>query len=158
MSSRLLDYERMGRRARQGSVAPPIQHVDAPTAVAALVTPVAPIAPVAAIPTPAPNPMAPTDAIPLKGPLDFPAIVNWLNTCEEDFERGRDKHEYSRLAAVFAANGCTRIDDIACLSPDNIMALAAEVGVIVTVGLVNRVHHYAIDDVAHVKIAGKLTR
>ncbi len=59
---------------------------------------------------------------------------------------------------MFAANGCTRIDDIARLSPDNIKLLAAEVGVIVNVGLVNRVHQYATDDVACVKVAGRLVR
>lgn len=88
--------------------------------------------------------------------MDFPAIVHWLSACEDDFERGRDKHEYSRLAAVFAANGCTRIDDITRMSTDEIKSLAAEVGVIISVGLVNRVHQYATEDVARVKIAGRL--
>lgn len=82
---------------------------------------------------------------------DFPAISTWLKSCEDDLERGRDKHEYTKLSTVFADNGCTRIDDIARMTPDFIRNLATEKEVNVTVGLVHRVHEYAADDVAHIK-------
>ncbi len=91
-----------------------------------------------------------------KGPLDFPAIEKWLKICEEDFERGRDKHEYTRLVPVFSENGCTRIDDISRMSTELIWDLSARAGVEVTIGLVNRVHQYASDDVQLVKREGKL--
>jgi len=89
-------------------------------------------------------------------PLDYPTIANWLQICEEDFERGRDKHEYTKLAPMFAANGCTRIDDIPRMSTDSIKSLTVEAGLDVTIGLVNRVHDYAVEDVARVKHDGKL--
>ncbi|KLO04689.1 hypothetical protein SCHPADRAFT_896835 [Schizopora paradoxa] len=91
-----------------------------------------------------------------KGPLDYPPIYKWLADCERHLERGRDRHEYTRLDAVFAGNGCTRIDDISRMSPDSIRTLATEVGVVVPIGLINRVHDYAIEDVARVKAGEKL--
>lgn len=91
------------------------------------------------------------------GPLDFPTIANWLKACEDHLERGRDGHAYTSLALTFALNGCTRIDDIARMSPADIKALAVEKDLEVTVGLVNRVHQYAVDDVARVKASGKLS-
>ncbi len=146
MSSILLDFNRSRKKSRHGSIEPtptPTKHTEGnvPTATA----------PIAITPA-----TEPTEVVAHKGPLDFPAIVHWLSACEDDFERGRDKHEYSRLAVVFAANSCTRIDDITRMSTDEIKSLAAEVGVIISVGLVNRVHQYATEDVARVKIAGRL--
>ncbi|KAL5512281.1 hypothetical protein ACEPAG_9375 [Sanghuangporus baumii] len=92
-----------------------------------------------------------------KGPLNYPAIGDWLKACEDDLERGRDNHEYRKLAPVFSNNGCTRIDDIARMNTDRIEALAKAEGVDVTIGLVNRVHDYAVEDVACVKRDGKLS-
>lgn len=43
------------------------------------------------------------------------------------------------------------------MSPEAIKALATEAGVSVTIGLVNRVHEYAVDDVALVKSGIKLS-
>lgn len=71
-------------------------------------------------------------------------------------ERGRDHHEYSKLAPVFESNGCTRIDDLTRMSAEMIKQLAVEAGVDVTIGLVYRVHQYAADDVARVKRVGRL--
>ncbi len=82
-----------------------------------------------------------------KGPLDFPSISNWLKACEEDLERGRDGHHYTLLSLMFTSNGCTRIDDITRMSPADIKALAGERDLDATVGLVNRVHQYATEDV-----------
>lgn len=90
------------------------------------------------------------------GPLDFPLISMWLKKCEEGFERGCDKHEYSKLTPVFDANGCTRIDDIARMSSALIRELALEAGISITIGLANRVHEYATDDVMYVKKFGRL--
>ncbi len=42
------------------------------------------------------------------------------------------------------------------MSPADIKTLAADRDLDVTIGLVNRVHHYATEDVARVKAAGKL--
>ncbi len=92
-----------------------------------------------------------------KGPLDYPAIENWLKACEDDLERGRDKHHYMKLAPMFAANECTRIDDITRMSTDTIKLLCTQAGFDVTFGLVNRVHQYAMEDVARVKSLGKLS-
>jgi hypothetical protein len=94
--------------------------------------------------------------VPYRGPLDYPLIPVWLKMCEDDLERGRDKHEYTRLSPVFGANGCTRIDDIARMSAEKIQALADREGIDVTVGLVNRVVAYSVEDVARVKVEGKL--
>lgn len=91
-----------------------------------------------------------------KGPLDFPSISDWLATCEDDLERSRDKHAYKSLAPLFAKNECTRIDDITRLTPEMIMGLAKEMELQVSVGLVNRIYQYAVDDVARVKAVGKL--
>ena len=91
-----------------------------------------------------------------KGPLNFPSISDWLKMCEDDFERGRDKHEYSKLGPVFLENGCTRIDDITRLSTDLIRTMAGDSFVEVSIGLIHRVFQYAIDDVARVKAAGRL--
>ena len=91
-----------------------------------------------------------------KGPLDYPAIAAWLKACEENFERDRDKHEYTSLSPLFAANGCTRIDDIVQMSPEMIKSLAEVRGIVTTIGLVNRVHAYAVEDVARVRSTGKL--
>ncbi len=74
-----------------------------------------------------------------------------MKTCEDDLERGRDHHEYTKLGPVFIDNGCTRIDDVARMSPESIKVLASDAGVAVTIGLVNRVHDYAVEDVARVK-------
>lgn len=100
---------------------------------------------------------APQTQLLYKGPLNYPAITDWLKACDDDFERGRDKHEYTALSLVFATNGCTRIDDIARMSPETIKGLAEAQGITVTVGLVNRVHAYAVEDVARVKREGKLS-
>lgn len=91
------------------------------------------------------------------GPLDYPSIANWLKRCEEDLERGRDGHAYSSLAVVFALNGCTRIDDIARMKKEEIKELSLERDVDASVGLINRVLHYATEDVARVKKFGKLS-
>lgn len=81
----------------------------------------------------------------------YALISKWLRECEEDIERGRDNHEYSALAPVFEANGCTRIDDIPRMTTELIRQLAADAGVTVTIGLVNRVHQYAEEDVMRAK-------
>lgn len=57
---------------------------------------------------------------------------------------------------MFAANGCTRIDDIARLPVELIKQLAVDAGVEVTVALIYRVHEYAKEDVAEVKEKGRL--
>lgn len=93
----------------------------------------------------------------MRGPHDYPTIVTWLKTCEEDIERGRDGHEYSKLSSVFAENECTRIDDIARMSADTIKSLATEAGIAVTIGLVNRAYQYAVEDVARVKSRSRVS-
>ncbi len=47
-----------------------------------------------------------------QGPLDFPEVSSWLQQCQDNIERGRDKHEYTKLSPVFKEHECTRIDDI----------------------------------------------
>ncbi len=69
---------------------------------------------------------------------------------------GRDKHEYTKLSPVFKEHECTRIDDITHMSVGEIRTLAAEMGVSVSLGLVNRVFQYASADVAMVKLKGKV--
>ncbi len=61
---------------------------------------------------PLPVPARATEVRALGGAVDFPLIADWLKKCEKHIERGRDNHEYSVLATMFDANGCTRIDDI----------------------------------------------
>lgn len=142
MSSKLLDYEKPGKKTRV--VSPSIQADlwrvggEAQTSTQMVPVPVE------------------TEIRSYKGPLDYPTISAWLKICEEDFERGRDKHEYSMLAPMFEANGCTRIDDVTRMSTGLMKSLAAEVGLSVTIGLINRVHQYATEDVARVKSAGRL--
>lgn len=136
MSSKLLDYLRPGRKVHNSA-----QRAEPPVT-----------------PEPVEVTKAPTVVVEAtsKGPTDYPAIWSWLKTCEDDFERGRDKHPYSRLVDVFDVNGCTRIDDITRMSPDLIKKLATEAGVDVTLGLVHRVFQYAAEDVIRVRKAGKL--
>ncbi len=126
-----------------------------------------PVAPVAAPPVaPVVAPVEPVEVRNAPQPhvettpkaLNYPAISNWLKICEDDiFERAAgDRHEYSKLAAVFDVNGCTRIDDITRMSPDLIKLLAKEAGVDVTLGLVYRVFQYAAEDVTRVRKSGRL--
>ncbi len=91
-----------------------------------------------------------------QGPLDFPEVSSWLQQCQDNIERGRDKHEYTKLSPVFKEHECTRIDDITHMSVGEIRTLAAEMGVSVSLGLVNRVFQYASADVAMVKLKGKV--
>ena len=100
------------------------------------------------------EPAQPRVAVGQRGMHKYPTISSWLGECEGDLERGRDQHQYSKLAPVFADNGCTRIDDVARMTPELIMNLATDSGVIVTIGLVNRIHGYAVDDVARIRNGG----
>lgn len=140
MSSKVLDYERPGKRARMRSPGGQRTEFTHNAQADAQVLPV----------------LVGAQTSAFTGPLDFPSIESWLRICEEDFERGRDKHRYTILAPMFAANGCTRIDDITRLSTDVIKALALDAGLATTIGLINRVHGYAAEDVYRVKSAGKL--
>jgi len=100
------------------------------------------------------QPSAPPAA---KLPLDFPRISKWLATCKEDLERGGDGHQYQTLAPMFAANDCMRIDDIIRMNPTQIRDLSKEMGISASIGLVNRIFQYAQDDVAQVKVSGRLS-
>ena len=95
-----------------------------------------------------------THAFP-KIPRDYPTVETWLRTCEDDIERGRDKHAYLSLLPVFSANGCTRLDDITRVSAEQLRALASAQGIDATIGLTNRIHAYAVEDVARLKAAGR---
>ncbi|KLO19024.1 hypothetical protein SCHPADRAFT_885687 [Schizopora paradoxa] len=163
MTSKLLDFVRPGRKNRAAI------HSDAlATSEAAGIGTINPPtfeAPPADTRRSVPPPSARDNTPPIfardnppghKGPLDYPAIANWLRRCEEDLERGRDKHAYSSLAVIFSSNGCTRIDDIARMSREELRRLAQEDGLEATIGLINRVHDYATEDVAFVKKFGKL--
>lgn len=145
MSSRVLDYKRPSKKAIPGEQ-PRQDALCQETRVEAEAE-----APVRTNPPPHAK-QVPT----FKGPLDYPTINNWLKNCEEDFERGRDKHEYTKLTPVFVQNGCTRIDDIARLSTDVIKALAQEQGLSISLGLVYRVYDYATADVLCIKTHGRL--
>lgn len=147
MSSELLDYVRPGRK-----------NLVAEQAAALAETEAAALVPLPPEPVLRNEPPVSTnrEMQGFQGPLDYPKIADWLKGCEDNLERGRDGHEYSSLALVFALNGCTRIDDISRMSPADIKALAVARDLEVTVGLVNRVYHYATEDVARVKARGKL--
>jgi len=143
MTSTLLDYRREKNTEKKTSkvCSPPASRAPSETSTPVVSTP----------------PMLPPPPVPAnKGPLDFPSISNWLTACEDDLERGRDKHPYKSLAALFAENECTRIDDIVRLSPETIRSLAKDMGLKASFGLVNRIYHYAVEDVARVKSTGKL--
>lgn len=71
-------------------------------------------------------------------------------------ERGRDKHDYTALLPVFTTNGCTRVDDVARLSTETLMSLAEKEGLVLTIGLANRVVDYAVHDVARLKRGKKI--
>lgn len=158
MRSKLLNYYRPGKNARAVQNTPDGRDEEmaadpafaaAPAATPIIATVAMPSAVASAVPS-----AVPTAA--RQGPLDFPSVKNWLRFCEDDFERGRNKHEYTALSPVFASNGCTRIDDVARLSVETIKSLAEKEGVSVSIGLANRIHQYAADDVARVKAEGKL--
>lgn len=83
--------------------------------------------------------------------MDYPSIQNWLRYCKDHLERGRDGHAYTSMRLTFSVNGCTRIDDIVCMSPADIKVMAVEGDLDVTIGLINRVHGYAVEDVEHIK-------
>lgn len=144
MSSKVLDYERPGKKARTLSPVTEPGQWDTPFEARSDLIP-ARVQPVLRPETPA-----------YTGPVNYPAIAEWLKSCEDDLERGRDKHGYSVLSSMFAANGCTRIDDITRLSSEAIKSLAEDAGLVITIGLVNRVSQYAQDDVARVKAGGNL--
>lgn len=143
MTSKLLDYLKPAKKTRFGT--PPMQ-VETRRVAGEME--------LGSQTLPAPTGIA-TDRV-YKGPLDYPAITDWLKACEADIERGRDKHGYSTLAPMFEANGCTRIDDITRMSTDLLSSLATNAGLSATIGLINRVHQYAKDDVEKVKTAGRL--
>lgn len=75
--------------------------------------------------------------------------------CEDDPERGRDKHAYTKLAGMFKENGCSWIDDITLMTPMLIKMLATQAGVDVNLGLVLRVYDYAATDVIRIRRALK---
>ena len=58
---------------------------------------------------------------------------------------------------MFDTNSCTRIDDITQMSVDRIKMLAEAQGINVTIGLINCVYAYVMEDVTHVKDKGKLS-
>lgn len=144
LTARILDF----KRERQKTA------TDQP-AETALAQPSAP--PSSASFAPAPPSSASFAPAPTRGPLDFPSVANWLAACEDDLERGRDKHPYKSLIPMFSHNECTRIDDIARMSPELIRSLSREFGLEASIGLANRVYQYAVDDVAKVKALGKLS-
>ncbi|KLO06297.1 hypothetical protein SCHPADRAFT_946195 [Schizopora paradoxa] len=177
MKSKLLDYFRPGKDARAVARAPTdrdAEQAEAEAAIAAAAATAAPaVVPTAApavVPTavpavvPAAVPVtAPAEVVmplaqpaPPSGPLDYPSIKRWMMFCEDDFERGRDKHDYGQLLPIFMANGCTRVDDVARLSVEIIQKLAEKAGIEVSLGLANRVHEYAVEDAALVKRYGFL--
>ncbi len=90
------------------------------------------------------------------GPLDYPTISQWLLHCANDLERGRDHHPYTSLTEVFQDNGCTRIDDVARLDSDTVKTMAEAKGIITSVGLINRICAYAVEDVATVQHDGRI--
>ena len=145
MTSKLIDYMKPGKVARKTSPNSQTNLLSIEDEVTANLR---------AMPMPPVQDFAMREAY--KGPLDYPAIAAWLKACEENFERGCDKHEYTSLSPLFAANGCTRIDDIVRMSPEMIKSLAEVRGIVTTIGLVNRVHAYAVEDVARVRSTGKL--
>ena len=57
-------------------------------------------------------------------------------------------------AARPLAVSCTCIDDIARMDPSMILLCAEKAGLDVTIGLVNRIFHYATEDVARIKRLG----
>ena len=139
MTAKILDYERPGKGTRGGK--------PFPQAGLSVLQPDVPV-----LMPPAPVHRQETSFYPSpKRPLDYPAVSDWLKTCKDDLERGRDNHDYMALSPVFAVNGCTRIDDITRLSAITIKTLADEQGVNVTIGLTNRIHAYAVEDVARVR-------
>ncbi|KLO04997.1 hypothetical protein SCHPADRAFT_896620 [Schizopora paradoxa] len=150
LSSKLLDYFRPGKDSRQKN-RPDDRELESASNVAAP-APVAP-APVAV----APVAVAVAPPAVKSGPFNFPTIKTWLLFCEEHLERGRDKHDYAALLPVFTVNGCTRVDDVARLSCELLMSLAAKEGLELTIGLANRVVDYAVHDVARLKKGKKLT-
>ena len=89
-----------------------------------------------------------------KSLLDYPTVETWLRGCEDDIERGRDKHAYLSLLPVFSSNGCTRLDDITRFPADQLRTLAGDQGIDASIGLVNRIHAYAVEDVARLKVMG----
>ncbi len=157
LTSKLLDYFRPGKNARS-KARPDDRDLESVSNVATVAVAPAPDAPVAVAPAAASRATAvvapPAVA---KGPLNYPTVKAWLLWCEEDLEHGRDNHNYTSLFPVFTVNGCTRVDDVARLSADSIMSLAEKEGVVITVGLANRLNQYANEDVARVKLEGKLS-
>lgn len=139
LKSKLLDFVRPGRKVAS---APPDDTISAEEPL---------VVQKPREPTPIAKPAQTTEVRAQRGAVDFPLIGDWLKGCERHMERGRDKHEYSLLAPMFKANGCTRIDDIPRMSTGLIRELAAAASLNVTIGLVNRVHQYAADDVEHFK-------
>ncbi|EJC99863.1 WD40 repeat-like protein [Fomitiporia mediterranea MF3/22] len=103
--------------------------------------------------TPKDNPPNPTHS----GPLNYPTVDVWLRYCQQHIERGRDAvHTYTSLIFVLQKNGCTRLDDVARLTTEELRSLAMECEVEASIGLVKRVVAYAHEDVAKVKNDGYL--
>ncbi|KLO05822.1 hypothetical protein SCHPADRAFT_946603 [Schizopora paradoxa] len=152
MTSKLLDFVRPGRKNRAAIHSEAITNTETTSTTGE--TPH--VAPPVETRRSAPPSSRQDDPPGHRGPLDFPTIANWLKRCEEDLERGRDGHAYSSFATTFRLNGCTRIDDISRMTREDLKSLALEDNVEVTIGLINRIHSYAIEDVAIVKKFGKL--
>lgn len=134
--SKLLDYVRPGRKNTAAA------HAEATAATETT----------AQVPLPAEVVRGTVESVrDFAGPMDYPSIQNWLRDCEDHLERGRDGHTYSSMTLTFAVNGCTQIDDIVYMSTAEIKAMAVEGDLDVTIGLVNRVHGYALEDVDRIK-------
>lgn len=155
MSSKLLDYIKPGKKSNASAV-----NCEEPLTTAPVFEPV-PAPELQHVQQAQPQQVQPQQVQPqhvpkVRIPKNFPQISKWLEKCEEDIERGCDNHKYSELAPVFSVNGCTRLDDITRLSTDVIRTLATEAGLKVTIGLVNRIHEYAVSDVAKINAGESL--
>ncbi len=106
-------------------------------------------------PVPAPHPVVEVPSH--RAAHDFPSLMAWLRSCEDDLVRGRDSHAYTDIEGVFVGNGFTRVDDIVMLSPEAIFDLAKRENVNITLALAHRVFRYAKEDVQFVQSGGKLS-
>ncbi|EJD07047.1 uncharacterized protein FOMMEDRAFT_26164 [Fomitiporia mediterranea MF3/22] len=145
MSSRLLDVSTRRRKTQHPGVTQPNTEVSSISTLSEAGDSISE--------TPKDNPPNPTHS----GPLNYPTVDVWRRYCQQHIERGRDAvHTYTSLIFVLQKNDCTRLDDVARLTTEELCSLAMECEVEASIGLVKRVVAYAHEDVAKVKNDGYL--
>lgn len=79
--------------------------------------------------------------------FDYPRVVDWLASLDDDEYRGLDNHDYSQFTHIFENEGLSRLDDLHLVgSADRIQTI-----LLCNLGNANRLWSYITEDVALIR-------